>query len=52
MSAFVEYDYVGLDNKTVTLTDPTFGSGPFNFKQNLQMIKFGLNYRLSPWVHW
>jgi hypothetical protein len=23
-----------------------------NFKQDLQMIKLGLNFRLSPWVHW
>lgn len=50
-SVFVEYDYIGLGTKTnVALTDPTFGPGPFDIKQDIQMVKTGVNFRFLPWT--
>jgi outer membrane immunogenic protein len=49
-STFIEYDYIGLSNKNVTVTDATFGAAPFGTKQNIQMAKVGVNYKFSPWI--
>jgi outer membrane immunogenic protein len=49
-SVFVEYDYIGLGTKSnVPLTDPVFGTGPVDVKQDIQMVKTGVNFKLAPW---
>ncbi|MDI3470948.1 MAG: hypothetical protein OJF62_003011 [Pseudolabrys sp.] len=45
-SAFVEYDYIGLGTHTVTLT-ATAGSLPADVKQNINIVKVGINYRFG-----
>jgi outer membrane immunogenic protein len=51
-STFIEYDYIGLSTKTLTITDPVLGSSPFDTKQNIQMVKAGVNYKFWPWRLW
>jgi outer membrane immunogenic protein len=50
-SALVEYDYYGLGNKGVSLFDPNAGvggtTGLVNVKQNIEALKFGINYRFG-----
>jgi outer membrane immunogenic protein len=48
-SIFVEYDYVGVNTRTVTLTDPALGPMPVDAKQNLQMVKTGFNFKVGAW---
>ena len=53
-SAFLEYNYIEISNKTVTLVD-AFGSGAttaLDVYQNIQMVKAGLNYKLSTPPSW
>jgi len=62
LSASIEYDYFGFGTKTVNFqgsecVTSTFGgpasttcapiTRPFNINQNIQLLKFGLNYRLN-----
>lgn len=62
LSASIEYDFLGLGTKTVNLpgtscTTTTFGGAldtncsavarPFGINQNLQLLKFGVNYRFN-----
>jgi outer membrane immunogenic protein len=42
-TGFVEYDYIGLGSNTVTLS----GAVPVGVKQNLSLVKAGLNYRFG-----
>jgi outer membrane immunogenic protein len=44
-STFIEYDYIGLGTRTVTLTDPVFGPFQAGLKQNVQLVKLGVNYK-------
>lgn len=46
-TAFIEYDYIGLGTHTVTLTDPTFGNGQANIRQDIQIVKGGINYKFG-----
>jgi outer membrane immunogenic protein len=50
-SALVEFDYYGLGNKGVSFFDPNAGvggtSGLVNVKQNIEALKFGINYRFG-----
>jgi outer membrane immunogenic protein len=54
-SVFLEYDYVGVGTKSVTLNDPVFGPQPFNVKQDVQMVKTGVNFKMGTgawmWPH-
>lgn len=43
-SAFLEYDYMGFGTRSVTATDPVLGPGTADVKQNLQLLKVGVNY--------
>jgi outer membrane immunogenic protein len=47
-SAFIEYDYIDLGSRVITAVD-TFGQGPASetIKQDIQMVKAGINYRFS-----
>jgi outer membrane immunogenic protein len=48
-SVFLEYDYLGFGTKNgLTLTDPALGPGSFDVKQDIQMLKTGLNFKLMP----
>lgn len=49
-SAMVEYDHYGFGNKGVSFTDPNAGPvvAVFNIKQNVDVVKAGINYRFSP----
>jgi outer membrane immunogenic protein len=47
-TAKLEYDYLGFGTKLETLTG-TGGPVDFNIKQNIQLVKGGLNYRFSGW---
>ncbi len=56
-SGFIEYNYIGLSNKTVNLPDPVSGSVPLGVKQNIQMVKIGFNAKwmalqAAPWPRW
>jgi outer membrane immunogenic protein len=46
-SARVEFDYYGFGPRTVTLFDATtsMSSGPISVKQNIEAIRFGINYQ-------
>lgn len=44
-TTFIEYDYVGLGTRTVTLTDPTIGPFQASIKQNINLVKLGVNYK-------
>jgi outer membrane immunogenic protein len=48
-SGFLEYDYIGLNDKNITLSDPVFGPSLLGTKQNIQMVKAGVNFRFAPW---
>jgi outer membrane immunogenic protein len=57
-SVKVEYDYYGLGSRSVTFIDATTGNvGPETIKQNIQVIKFGLNFHVfaepaAVWLRW
>jgi outer membrane immunogenic protein len=47
-SAFLEYNYIELSNKTITLVDSISGATrPADVYQNIQMLKVGFNYKIS-----
>ena len=47
-SAFLEYNYIELSDKTINLFDPFSGTtAPLSVYQNIQMVKVGFNYKLS-----
>ncbi len=45
-TTFIEYDYVGLGTSTVTLTG-TGISAPASIKQNISIVKAGINYKFG-----
>jgi outer membrane immunogenic protein len=51
-SGFVEYDYIGLSSKDVNLLDPAAGAMTLGTRQNIQMVKAGLNFKLTSWPRW
>jgi outer membrane immunogenic protein len=46
-SIFGEWDYLNFGTQNVTFTDPTFGSRQLTFKQNINVLKLGINYRFG-----
>ena len=50
LSAFIEYDYIGLggDDVTFTPTPPTTTPFVYHIEQNIHLILVGLNYRFGP----
>jgi outer membrane immunogenic protein len=46
-SVFGEWDYLNFGTQNVTFTDPIFGSNQFSFKQNINELKLGINYRFG-----
>jgi outer membrane immunogenic protein len=47
-SLFVEYNYIGLGNKTELFTrDSDFETFPYKVESDLQMVLFGINYRFG-----
>ena len=46
-TTFIEYDYIGLGTHTITLTDPANGSGQAGIRQNIQIVKGGINYKFG-----
>jgi outer membrane immunogenic protein len=46
-TAFIEYDYIGLGTRTITLTDPVFGNIQADVQQNIQIVKGGINYKFG-----
>ena len=48
-SARLEYDYYGFGTRSVTFIDNVSGTvGPLDIKQNIQVIKVGVNFRVYP----
>jgi opacity protein-like surface antigen len=48
-SAFIEYDYVDLGNRTITATDAsTLLAATATARQDIHMVKAGVNFRLPP----
>ena len=48
-SGFVQYDYYGFGRRGVTFIDNVSGTvGPLDIKQNIQVIKLGVNFRVYP----
>jgi outer membrane immunogenic protein len=48
-SAKLEYDYIGLGTRNLTFVDAPPSTGRFteDVRQNLQLVKFGVNYRFG-----
>jgi outer membrane immunogenic protein len=46
-TTFIEYDYNGFGSHSVTVTDPIFGPAQVGFRQNIQVVKVGLNYKFG-----
>jgi outer membrane immunogenic protein len=46
-TGFIEYDYIGLNTASVSVTDPLAGTFSANFQQHIQMVKGGINYRFG-----
>jgi outer membrane immunogenic protein len=46
-SGFIEYDYIDLGSRDVTVFDPNLGPATESVKQNIQMVKAGINYRFN-----
>jgi opacity protein-like surface antigen len=46
-SVFGEWDYMNFGTHTVTLTDAFFGSTQFSAKQQVNVLKLGINYRFG-----
>jgi outer membrane immunogenic protein len=46
-SAFIEYNYIDLGTRNVTLVDPVLGAAVTPVKQDIQMVKAGINYRFN-----
>ena len=48
-SVKLEYDYYGFGTRSVTFIDNVSGTvGPLDIKQNIQVIKVGVNFRVYP----
>ena len=48
-SARLEYDYYGFGTRSVTFIDNVSGTvGPLDIKQDIQVIKVGVNFRVYP----
>jgi outer membrane immunogenic protein len=47
-SARLEYDYYDFGTRNVTFTEPPSGSSIESVKQQIQTVKFGINYRFGP----
>ena len=46
-SVFGEWDYMNFDTHNLTFTDPTFGSTQVSVKQQINVLKMGINYRFG-----
>ncbi len=46
-TGFVEYNYYGFGNKSVTLIDQFGGSGTVDIKENKSVAKVGLNWKFG-----
>jgi outer membrane immunogenic protein len=49
-SALIEYDHYGFESDSLTFADPNATNsptGPLNVKQNIDVVKVGLNYRFG-----
>ena len=46
-SVFGEWDYMNFGTRTVTFTDPNFGSTQVSLKQQINELKLGINYRFG-----
>jgi outer membrane immunogenic protein len=46
-SVFGEWDYLNFGTNNVTFTDPNFGSTQVSIRQNINELKFGVNYRFG-----
>ncbi|HWL30866.1 MAG TPA: outer membrane beta-barrel protein [Xanthobacteraceae bacterium] len=46
-SGFIEYDFIDLGTRNVTVVDPVNGAATASVKQDIQMVKAGINYRFS-----
>jgi outer membrane immunogenic protein len=49
-SVNLEYDFYSFGSSTALLTDSVSGSGPVDVKQNIQVVKLGLNFHM--WSGW
>jgi outer membrane immunogenic protein len=47
-SAKLEYDHYGFGSGTFTLVDRNLGPQPATVKQQIEAVKFGINYRFGP----
>jgi outer membrane immunogenic protein len=46
-SVFGEWDYLNFGSHNVTFTDPNFGSTQVSVKQQINVLKLGINYRFG-----
>jgi outer membrane immunogenic protein len=46
-SVFGEWDYMNFGTHNVTFTDPNFGSTQVSVKQQINVLKMGINYRFG-----
>lgn len=46
-TAFIEYDHIDLGAHSITAVDPANGSGTADFKQNINIVKGGINYKFG-----
>jgi len=46
-SVFGEWDYMNFGSHNVTFTDPNLGSTPVSVKQQINVLKMGINYRFG-----
>jgi outer membrane immunogenic protein len=46
-SVFGEWDYMNFGTHNLTFTDPTFGSTQVSVKQQINVLKMGINYRFG-----
>jgi len=47
LSVFGEWDYLSFGTKNVTFTDANLGSTQFSLKQQINVLKLGINYRFG-----
>lgn len=48
-TAFVEYDYIGVGNQTIVTSGLGVTAAPVAFKQDIQMVKGGVNFKFNLW---
>jgi hypothetical protein len=47
LSVFGEWDYMNFGTHNLTFTDPNFGSSQTSVKQQINVLKLGVNYRFG-----